>query len=200
MSMNPGATTCPVASSVRAPSRSSPMPVMRSPVTATSARRPGAPEPSITVPPRMIRSALMVSALSTGQVCPDSGVVGQVGQAARAVGRRSGCEQAGPEAVLVPVLRRVEPHLAAARRFDEQEIDALGLPAGGVPEVVGAHVLTAAGALRARGGVAFGVAGGAVRGDRAVTDGRTVSRGRGGHGEVRGEDADGDIVATHVGR
>src|SRR5712692_7671685 len=32
---------------------------MRSPVTATSARRPGAPVPSSTVPPRMTRSAVM---------------------------------------------------------------------------------------------------------------------------------------------
>src|SRR5262249_24508613 len=158
MWMTRGATTCPAASSVRPPSSPSPMPVMRSPVTATSARRPGEPAPSITVPPRMTRSALMVSALSTGQVCPDSGVVGQVGQPAGPVRRRIGGEQAGAEAVLVPVLRRVESDLAAPRRLHEQEVDALGLLARRVLEVVGVHVLTTAGARRAGGGVALGIA------------------------------------------
>src|SRR6266498_3480212 len=98
MSMNPGATTCPVASRVRLPSR----------------------------PPRMIRSALMMSALSTGQVCPDSGVVGQVDQAAGPVGRRLVGDQPRPEPVFVPVLGCVEPDLAAPRRLDEHEVDALG--------------------------------------------------------------------------
>src|SRR5512133_2564510 len=157
MSMNPGATTCPAASSVRLPSRSSPISVIRSPVTATSARRPGVPEPSITVPPRMIRSAVMVSALSTGQVCPDSGVVGQVGQPAGSVGRRLVGEEPGPEAVLVAVPGRVEPPLAAARRLHEQEVDALGLLAGRVLQVGGVHVLTAARALCAGGGIALGI-------------------------------------------
>src|SRR5215207_8614775 len=160
MSMNPGATTCPVASSVRVPSMPSPSSVIRSPVMATSARRPGAPEPSTTVPPRMIRSALMVSALSTCQVCRGSGVVGQVDQPAGPIRHRLVAEQAGPEAVLVPVLRRVEPHLAAARRLDEQEVDAFGCLAGRVREVDGAHVVATAAALGAGGGIALGVPGG----------------------------------------
>src|SRR5215475_10523912 len=190
MSMNPGATTCPAASSVRAPSSPSPTPVMRSPVTATSARRPGEPEPSITVPPRMTRSALMVSALSTGQVCPDSGVVRQVGQPTGPVRRRIGGEQAGPEAVPVPVLRRVEPDFAAPRRLHEQEVDALGLLARRVLEVVGAHVLTTAGALGAGGGVAFGVTCREVRVDPAVGDDRLIALRRRGDVEVPGEDTD----------
>src|SRR6266567_3172492 len=47
MSMKPGATTWPPASSVRRPSSFSPISVMRSPVTSS------------TVPPRMTRSAVM---------------------------------------------------------------------------------------------------------------------------------------------
>src|SRR6266511_2950946 len=175
MSMNPGATTCPVASSVRLPSRSLPISLIRLPVTATSARRPGAPEPSITVPPRMIRSALMVSALSTGQVCPDSGVVGQVDQPTRPVGRRLVGEEPGPEAVLVAVLGRVELNLAAARRLHEQEVDALGLLAGRILEVVGVHVLAAARALLAGRGIALGIAGGEMRVDPAVGDDRLIT-------------------------
>src|SRR6266508_3905352 len=190
MSMNPGATTCPEASSVRLPSRSSPISVIRSPVTATSALRPGAPEPSITVPPRMIRSALMVSALSTRQVCPDSGVVRQVDQPARSVGRRLVGKQPGPETVLVAVHGRVEANLAPARRLHEQEVDALGLLAGRILEVVGVHVLAAARALRAGGGITFRIAGGEVRVDPAVGDDRLVAHRRRGHVEVAGEDAD----------
>ena len=49
--MKPGATTWPDASSSRAPVEPVPMPLMRPPATATSARRPGAPVPSTTVPP-----------------------------------------------------------------------------------------------------------------------------------------------------
>src|SRR6266545_3290070 len=176
MSMNPGATTCPVASRVRLPSRPSPISVMRSPAIATSARRPGVPEPSTTVPPRMIRSALMMSALSTGQVCPDSGVVGQVDQVAGPVGRRLVGEQPRPEPVFVPVLGCVEPDLAAPRRLDEHEVDALGLLAGRVLEVVGVHVLAAARALRAGGGIALGVAGGEVRVHPSVGDDRLITR------------------------
>src|SRR5207342_783494 len=190
MSMNPGATTCPAASSVSLPSRSSPISVMRSPVTATSARRPGAPEPSITVPPRMMRSALMVSALSTGQVCPDSGVVGQVDQPARPVAGRLVGEEPGPEAVLVAVPWRVEPNFAATRPLHEQKIDALGLLAGRILEVVGVHVLAAARALRAAGGLALGIAGGEVRVDPAVGDDRLITRRRRSHVEVAGEHAD----------
>src|SRR5690349_1212804 len=58
MSMKPGATTCPEASSARSPSRPSPTPTMRPSSTATSARRPGAPVPSTTVPPRITSSAM----------------------------------------------------------------------------------------------------------------------------------------------
>jgi hypothetical protein len=61
-STNPGVTTRPSASSVRlaepstAPVPLSPTATMRSPRTATSARRAGAPVPSTTVPPRMSKS------------------------------------------------------------------------------------------------------------------------------------------------
>ncbi len=53
--MNPGATTCPVASIERAAttSTSSPGSASRSPVTATRPGRPGAPVPSTSVPPAM---------------------------------------------------------------------------------------------------------------------------------------------------
>src|SRR3989441_513316 len=55
--MTPGATTWPVASITRAASPPSPGPTtaMRSPSIATSARCPGAPVPSMTVPPRISR-------------------------------------------------------------------------------------------------------------------------------------------------
>src|SRR5690606_11186776 len=57
MSTNPGVTTRPSASISRRPrSGTSPTAVMRSPSTATSATRPGAPEPSTTKPLRMTRS------------------------------------------------------------------------------------------------------------------------------------------------
>ena len=54
MSMKPGATTRPETSSTRsaAPVRCGATATMRSPSTATSAARPGAPVPSTTVPPR----------------------------------------------------------------------------------------------------------------------------------------------------
>src|SRR5215831_16990534 len=52
--MNPGVTINPVASITRAASpESRPMAAIRSPSTATSAATPGAPLPSITVPPLM---------------------------------------------------------------------------------------------------------------------------------------------------
>src|SRR5262245_37880636 len=56
-SMKPGVTAKPVASS-STPARSGTVPTstMRSPRTATSARAPGAPLPSYTVPPRITRS------------------------------------------------------------------------------------------------------------------------------------------------
>src|SRR3954454_15440819 len=61
MSTQPGVTRSPPASIVRvAVPRASPTPPIRSPSIATSARRRGAPVPSTTVPPRMIRSAAMV--------------------------------------------------------------------------------------------------------------------------------------------
>src|SRR4029079_17039948 len=56
MSMKPGATTQPVASSSRAPCRSGPIAPIAPSEIATSAARPGAPEPSWTVPPRITRS------------------------------------------------------------------------------------------------------------------------------------------------
>src|SRR5262245_51455793 len=57
MSMKPGATTRSVASIVRsARADTSPTATMRPSFTATSARSPGAPVPSTTVPPRMTRS------------------------------------------------------------------------------------------------------------------------------------------------
>src|SRR5262249_7635283 len=56
-SMNPGLTAWPPASSSTPPhSRTVPISTMRSPCTATSARKPGAPLPSYTVPPRITRS------------------------------------------------------------------------------------------------------------------------------------------------
>src|SRR4051812_33727852 len=60
MSMKPGATTWPEASSVSLPLRLEPTAVMRPFSTATSALTPGAPVPSITVPPRTTRSAVIV--------------------------------------------------------------------------------------------------------------------------------------------
>src|SRR3954453_21205070 len=53
MSMKPGDTTQPSASTVTSPFRPVPTSVMWPSLTATSARRPGAPVPSTTVPPRI---------------------------------------------------------------------------------------------------------------------------------------------------
>src|SRR5690242_14394815 len=55
MSMKPGATTCPAASITRSagPLRCGATAATRSPSTATSAVRAGAPLPSMTVPPRI---------------------------------------------------------------------------------------------------------------------------------------------------
>ena len=52
MSMKPGATTCPAASITRvaSPASRGPMATIRSPSTATSAGRAGAPLPSISEP------------------------------------------------------------------------------------------------------------------------------------------------------
>src|SRR5206468_2424760 len=59
-SMNPGATIRPATSISRAPwvFGISPTAAMRSPATATSARKRAAPVPSITVPPRRIQSVI----------------------------------------------------------------------------------------------------------------------------------------------
>src|SRR5438309_975268 len=59
MSMNPGVTAQPSASSARSPRRLGPISVTTPPAMATSQTRPGAPVPSITVPPRMTRSAVI---------------------------------------------------------------------------------------------------------------------------------------------
>src|SRR5262249_45867737 len=58
MSMKPGATMQPVASTTRPASaaRSGATAMIRSPASATFARRPGAPVPSRTVPSRMSQS------------------------------------------------------------------------------------------------------------------------------------------------
>src|SRR5262245_64942036 len=57
MSMKPGATTQPVASSSLAPRRFGPISRITPSAIATSAARPGAPLPSKTVPPRITSSA-----------------------------------------------------------------------------------------------------------------------------------------------
>ena len=59
----PGATTCPAASSSRRPLSPSPISLIVSPLIATSARRPGAPVPSTTVPPRITKSFIVSSFL-----------------------------------------------------------------------------------------------------------------------------------------
>ena len=59
--MKPGVTTHPDASSSRSPCSAVPISEMRPPVMATSARRPGAPVPSTTVPPRITMSAAIGS-------------------------------------------------------------------------------------------------------------------------------------------
>src|ERR1700722_10582679 len=66
MSMNPGATAQPVASSSCGPRRLEPISSITPPLTAMSADRPGAPLPSKTVPPRMTTSADMLSLLGVG--------------------------------------------------------------------------------------------------------------------------------------
>src|SRR4051795_4922270 len=68
MSMKPGATTQPDASSSCSPRRSGPISRMTPSVTATSATRPGAPLPSTTVPPRMTISADITGSLQLHQV------------------------------------------------------------------------------------------------------------------------------------
>src|SRR5215470_8470222 len=68
MSMKPGATTLPVASMTRAawPLSDGATAAMRSPSTATSARRAGAPLPSITAPPRKSSDQAIGSGLFDG--------------------------------------------------------------------------------------------------------------------------------------
>src|SRR5688572_26521443 len=61
MSMKPGATMWPVASSSRSPRSPSPIATTLPPEMATSARTPGAPVPSTTVPPFMTNSATVLS-------------------------------------------------------------------------------------------------------------------------------------------
>jgi hypothetical protein len=63
MSMNPGVTVRPAASIVRpaGSAERSPTVVMRSPVTPTSARRAGAPVPSMTSPPAILMSSTATS-------------------------------------------------------------------------------------------------------------------------------------------
>src|SRR5205809_3071824 len=63
MSMNPGATSCPPASSSRLPRRPGPASAMWPSLMATSASNGGAPVPSTTRPPRMTRSAAMARRL-----------------------------------------------------------------------------------------------------------------------------------------
>ena len=65
MSMKPGATTRPLASIMRAPAAvmSPPMAAMRPSLNATSARRPGAPVPSMTSPPWMRMSSAIADGL-----------------------------------------------------------------------------------------------------------------------------------------
>src|SRR5438094_124655 len=53
MSMKPGDTTAPLASSSRSPPRFGPISAMWPSSITTSARRPGAPVPSTTLPPRI---------------------------------------------------------------------------------------------------------------------------------------------------
>jgi hypothetical protein len=52
MSMKPGASTSPSASTMRRALGRPPISVIRPPSTATSARKPGPPPPSTTVAPR----------------------------------------------------------------------------------------------------------------------------------------------------
>src|SRR5687767_14502304 len=68
MSMKPGVTVLPVASMTRAawPSSDGATAAMRSPSTATSARRAGAPLPSTTEPPRIRSDQAIGSGLLDG--------------------------------------------------------------------------------------------------------------------------------------
>src|ERR1700722_18811425 len=63
MSMKPGVTAHPDASSSRAPSRFGPISRITLPAIATSATRPAEPVPSKTVPPRTTRSCICDSRL-----------------------------------------------------------------------------------------------------------------------------------------
>src|SRR5262245_4905008 len=65
MSMKPGATTQPSASSVSPPVKPSPISTIRSFSRATSARTPGAPVPSTTVPPRITIRAVITTPSSS---------------------------------------------------------------------------------------------------------------------------------------
>src|ERR1700722_17446084 len=66
MSMNPGATTQPEASSSRSPCRFWPTSSITPAEMATSATRPEVPVPSMTVPPRMTMSAGISTSLTLG--------------------------------------------------------------------------------------------------------------------------------------
>src|SRR6185436_19580671 len=58
MSMNPGVTAHPDASSTRSPSKCAPISMITPSLFATSATRPGAPVPSKTVPPLIAISVI----------------------------------------------------------------------------------------------------------------------------------------------
>src|SRR3954464_13472618 len=74
MSMKPGVTAQPDASSTRSPCRPGPIAVITPSAMATSSRRPAAPVPSYTVPPRMTRSATMAhDQLRLGEWCTGGG-------------------------------------------------------------------------------------------------------------------------------
>src|SRR5215207_4012106 len=112
MTMKPGATTQPSASTCTSPFRLVPTSVMWPSLTATSARWPGAPVPSTTVPPR-ITVVWLIRTSSTCSVDRTSGTASEARPANRLDDhfRESGFE------------RRCEPGLGQA---PAEPVSALG--------------------------------------------------------------------------
>src|SRR5690242_15753542 len=106
MSMKPGATTCPLASSSRSPLSPVPTSTIVPSLTATSAWTPGAPVPSITVPPLITMSAAMSSPSGRSACAPDAMPRGEWRAARRSAGALADLDDAvagvvGVDALLV---------------------------------------------------------------------------------------------------
>src|SRR5581483_4963820 len=136
MSMKPGATTQPVASSSRRPWSSGPISRITPSAIATSATRPGPPAPSTTVPPRMTVSGA-ISTLLPGRLRVDHELEQVAVGITHVDARRVGAATALPRhrALLDRGADGGEPLVERVRRAVPHEADvAAGWYRGGCPQ------------------------------------------------------------------